>query len=151
MVKRPAPTKRQSRSKSARASARPRTKPISLPAAATPTILHLPDLGAKAAAPRVPGAKAANTIIYVHGINNKPPPSVLKCQWDTALFGAQLGDRSRMAYWVNRQYYPQPLNDTCASGDRTHIDDDEVSTRAIMALTAAGPTDERDAINAEIQ
>jgi hypothetical protein len=49
------------------------------------------------------------TIIYVHGIGNKPPASVLKCQWDSALFGVQLGDRSRMAYWVNREYYPRHL------------------------------------------
>ena len=34
----------------------------------------------------------AQTVIYVHGIGNKPVASVLKCQWDTALFGAPLGD-----------------------------------------------------------
>jgi subtilisin family serine protease len=80
--------------------------------------LHGLDLGAKADAPNQPGAKgAANTIIYVHGIANKPIASVLKCQWDRALTGTQLGDRSRMAYWVNRNYYPTPLDETCASGD----------------------------------
>ena len=79
--------------------------------------LHSLDLGAKANAPRPVGAKIANTIIYVHGIANKPIASVLKCQWDMALAGTQLGDRSRMAYWVNRDHYPEPLDQTCASGD----------------------------------
>lgn len=96
-------------------------------------------------------APEVQTIIYVHGIGNKPPASVLKCQWDHALFGVQLGDRSRMAYWVNRDYYPVPSNDTCAAGDLVQIDDDEVSTRAIMALAAGKPTDEQQAIENEIK
>jgi subtilisin family serine protease len=91
------------------------------------------------------------TIIYVHGIGNKPPASVLKCQWDSALFGVQLGDRSRMAYWVNREYYPRPSDGTCATGDLVRIDDDEVTTRTIMALAAMRPTDEQKAIENEIQ
>lgn len=60
----------------------------------------------------------AKTVVYIHGILNKPPPSVLKCQWDRALFGVEMGDRTRMAYWVNREYYPKPLDETCAEGDR---------------------------------
>jgi hypothetical protein len=52
----------------------------------------------------------------VHGIANKPIASVLKCQWDLALTRTQLGDRSRMAYWVNRTRYPTPLRQTCADG-----------------------------------
>jgi len=69
------------------------------------------------AVPPSQGGKAINTIVYVHGIGNKPLASVLKCQWDMALFGTALGDRSRMAYWVNREIYPIPSNETCASGD----------------------------------
>lgn len=59
----------------------------------------------------------ANTIVYVHGIGNKPPASVLKCQWDRALFGVDLGEKSRMAYWVNRARYPLPLAETCGGAD----------------------------------
>jgi subtilisin family serine protease len=95
-------------------------------------------------------ARVANTIVYVHGINNKPPASVLKCQWDTALFNTQLGDRSRMSYWVNRDYYPVPLSETCASGDVVNIDDDEASTRAIMALARGESGDEELALSREI-
>jgi subtilisin family serine protease len=64
----------------------------------------------------------ARTIIYVHGIGNKPEPSVLKCQWDMALFGFDLGERSRLAYWVNRGYYPEPSAGTCATGDLVTTD-----------------------------
>ena len=92
----------------------------------------------------------AQTIIYVHGIGNKPPASVLKCQWDSALFGVDLGDRSRLAYWVNRERYPTPSDDTCDKEDLVAIDDDEVSTQSIMALAHATPTDESDALQAEV-
>ena len=65
----------------------------------------------------------ARTVIYVHGIGNKPMPSILKCQWDHALFGYDVGERSRLAYWVNREFYPDPVVATCASGDVTQLED----------------------------
>jgi subtilisin family serine protease len=91
------------------------------------------------------------TVIYVHGIGNKPPGSVLKCQWDTALFNGALGDRSRMAYWVNRDFYPLPSQETCASGDLVRIDDDEVSTAAVRAMTAREPVDPEASVETEIE
>ncbi len=42
----------------------------------------------------------ARTIVYVHGIGRKPPASVLKAQWDRALYGFDLGEHSRLAYWA---------------------------------------------------
>jgi hypothetical protein len=66
----------------------------------------------------------ARTIIYVHGIGNKPIQSILKCQWDNALFDFDLGERSRLAYWVNREYYPEPTTDTCQSGDTVRLEDE---------------------------
>lgn len=74
------------------------------------------------------------TVIYVHGIGNKPVASVLRCQWDKALFGHDMGDRSRMAYWVDRDRYPQPLAETCGDADLVATDDDEASTAAILAI-----------------
>ena len=59
----------------------------------------------------------ASTIIYVHGIGNKPPASILKAQWDRALFEFDLGERSRMAYWVDRERYPVPLEEVSTGGD----------------------------------
>ena len=48
-------------------------------------------------------------LLYVHDCGNHPKPSVLKGRWDDYLFGHEMGDRSRMAYWVNPQRYAFPL------------------------------------------
>jgi subtilisin family serine protease len=61
---------------------------------------------------------AVGTVIYIHGIGNKPEAATLKCQWDRALFGAEMGDRTRLAYWVDRERYPSPEDATCADGER---------------------------------
>jgi hypothetical protein len=45
----------------------------------------------------LPLADKAQTIVYVHGIGNKPIESILKCQWDHALFGFDAGARTRLA------------------------------------------------------
>ena len=71
---------------------------------------------AVAAGDRPEGVGAA-TIIYIHGIGNKPPASVLKQQWDQALFEFDLGERSRMAYWVDRERYPVPSEAVSSGGD----------------------------------
>lgn len=63
-------------------------------------------------------APKVGTVIYVHGIGNKPEAAILKCQWDRALFGAEMGDRTRMAYWVDRERYPTPEKENCADSDQ---------------------------------
>jgi hypothetical protein len=93
-----------------------RARSSAVPKASSSEPIRLSPLGANEA-PNPVGSKAPNTVIYIHGIGNKPPASVLKCQWDMALFNNPLGDRSRMAYWVNKEYYPVPLDETCAAGD----------------------------------
>ena len=113
--------------------------------------LQIPSLGPGNQAPLAIGAKGARTVVYVHGIGNKPEQAVLKCQWDTALFGHAMGDRTRLAYWVNREYYPTPEDATCATPDHVRVDDDEISTRAIMALARGERGDEREAIAREIE
>jgi subtilisin family serine protease len=40
-------------------------------------------------------------ILYVHGIGAKPAPDVLEREWDLALFGREMGERTRMAYWAD--------------------------------------------------
>ncbi|HEY6645459.1 S8 family peptidase [Povalibacter sp.] len=80
------------------------------------------------------------TILYVHGIGNKPSPEILKCQWDEALFGFNLGERSRMAYWVNRVLYPQPTKASCKMADATQdlasASADAVAIRALAHADA---------------
>lgn len=122
-----------------------------VPKVTPPTSIVLHKVGARAKAPKAAGAREPNTIIYVHGIGNKPIASVLKCQWDNALFNTRLGDRSRMAYWVNRDYYPRPLDESCATGDVVKIEDDEASTRAIMAVAAGQRGDDQLTLSNEIR
>ena len=74
------------------------------------------------------------TVVYIHGIGNHPVASVLKCQWDMALFGVEMGDRSRMAYWVNREYYPRPLDENCAPAEHIGPSAHQLGTRALAEL-----------------
>lgn len=119
--------------------------------AGTASVFRLPSLQPGDQAPEPIGHSGARTVVYVHGIGNKPVESVLKCQWDTALFGHRMGDRTRLAYWVNRAYYPMPQDATCNSPDQVHVDDDEISTRTIMALARGRSGDEDEAIAREIE
>lgn len=72
------------------------------------------------------------TVVYIHGIGNKPVASVLKCQWDTALFGAPMGDRTRMAYWVDRSRYPKPEKASCADKDTLPEDAGGIGVQALQ-------------------
>jgi subtilisin family serine protease len=118
-------------------------------------LFQIRSLGHGTDAPQPVGTRGENarTIVYVHGIGNKPREAVLKCQWDTALFGHAMGDRTRLAYWVNRDYYPVPEDATCASPDHVRVDDDEISTRTIMALAhqESGAEAELEALKSEIE
>ncbi|MGZ5441964.1 MAG: S8 family serine peptidase [Thermoanaerobaculia bacterium] len=91
---------------------------------------------------------AAPTVIYIHGIGNKPIASVLKCQWDMALFGVQMGERTRMAYWVNRERYPLPIAATCGTPDVTATDEEGVS--ALVPSLGVRAVSDRTAVEAEI-
>jgi hypothetical protein len=44
---------------------------------------------------------ATPTVIYVHGAGNKPPADDLKRAWDLDLFGHDMGQRTRMAYYAD--------------------------------------------------
>ena len=81
----------------------------------------------------------AKTVIYIHGIGNKPTPEVLRCQWDKALFGRGMGERTRLAYWVNRLRYPTPEIATC--GDRD--EGPTVNQAEQRVLSALGVTPSR--------
>ena len=70
-------------------------------------------------------------------IGNKPPASVLKSQWDQALFEFDLGERSRMSYWVDRERYPVPLEAVSSGGDYADATEEaphgEFSPKALRA------------------
>lgn len=97
--------------------------------------------------------EGAATIVYVHGIGNKPPASVLKQQWDEALFEFDLGERSRLAYWVDRERYPVPLDAVASGGDFADGSENaprgEFSPRAVHARWDAAS--ELQQVDADIQ
>jgi len=114
------------RSSTAAASAAPRTQKI--PAAGSFT------------ARTTSVAGKARTLVYIHGIGNKPTPEILKCQWDEALFGFSLGERSRMAYWVNRIFYPEATKATCKMADAT-IDGSTAQDAGLAIRAIADPAE----------
>ena len=40
-------------------------------------------------------------VVYVHGIGEQPSAATLMRQYDKALFGQEVGERSRLAYWAD--------------------------------------------------
>ena len=44
---------------------------------------------------------AETVVIYVHGVGRQPEPVALKLEWDLALFGQDMKQRTRMAYWAD--------------------------------------------------
>ena len=90
--------------------------------------------GGKVAKTDNPSLPLAQTIVYVHGIGNKPPASVLKTQWDMALFEFDLGERSRMAYWVDRDRYPVPEKGSDTGAD--YSDNSEEAPRGEVSPLA---------------
>lgn len=47
-------------------------------------------------------------VAYVHGVGRHAPEQDIKLQWDLALFGRDLGNRSEMAYWSDLVHPPSP-------------------------------------------
>jgi subtilisin family serine protease/pimeloyl-ACP methyl ester carboxylesterase len=78
----------------------------------------------------------ARTLIYIHGIGNKPEESVLRCQWDQALMAFGLGERSRMAYWCQADRHGPPEAATCAQADA-------IGARSLRAAGFGAKTIER--------
>lgn len=77
-------------------------------------------------------------IVYVHGVGRHPPPDQLKLEWDLALFGMDLGERSRMAYWSDLVH---PSTGPGAKSTRKH-DTRSESGFGIDALLAGVGLDE---------
>lgn len=124
-----------------RSKARPGVVALQLPQAASITAFASPAPSPDPLSLRQGARPAAETVLFVHGIGNKPAASVLKCQWDTGLFGLEMGDRTRLAYWVDRDRYPTPEAAGCADADDIPLDEVEAAAGlAIAAHTAGHPT-----------
>lgn len=81
-------------------------------------------------------------VIYVHGNGNKVRSELLKSQWDKALFGGDVGDVSRMAYWAPIRYEtplpdfaPDPLDGGAEAFQETPVPAPEESPEEFVART----------------
>lgn len=73
---------------------------------------------------RAVATSAHPLILYVHGIGDQPPRDALKREWDLALFGREMGDCTRMAYWSDVLHGERRPRGTrvATAGDRIDID-----------------------------
>lgn len=82
-------------------------------------------------------------VIYVHGIGTQPPSEQVKQQWDLALFGRELGDRSRMAYWSDLLHPPK--SSTSAKGKHVVTGQAPDAWRARLDANASAQLDDFEA------
>lgn len=103
------------------------------------------------AAARRRGRKSAQTsaarvgrhesiIVYVHGIGEQPAPEALKLEWDLALFGKDLRERSRMAYWADL-LHPVPSPGAKSVRRRRTGSDAALDLDALLAEAGLGKRD----------
>jgi subtilisin family serine protease len=83
-------------------------------------------------------------IIYVHGSGNQKLAHELKLDWDTCLFQKDMGDRTCMAYYVNRDRHPVPEKDSSWQPSQAIL----VSQQTPAALIASKPISDRDQVKA---
>lgn len=106
----------------------------------------------KASAPRASrrSAKSAGTpppapleslVVYVHGVGRHAPPGELKLEWDLALFGRDLGPRSRMAYWADLVHPPAAVSRKKAADRRTLTLDDVLAEAGVPTRQQAAARD----------
>lgn len=67
---------------------------------------------------------ADSLIVYIHGIGTQPEPVALKLEWDLALFGQDMGDRTRMAYWADllHDHYGESTLGSRSAGGSVNIE-----------------------------
>lgn len=80
-------------------------------------------------------------VVYVHGIGRHAPPDQLKLEWDLALFGKDLGARSRMAYWADLLHPPAGPAAKAVRRSRTGSET-ELDVDALLADAGLGEDDE---------
>jgi hypothetical protein len=104
-----------------------------------------PGSGTAAASSAAGTAPRQSLVIYVHGIGDHPASDALKLQWDLALFGKDLRDRSRMAYWADL-LHPVPSaaaakKATAEAASRSPAAKKARAKAAESQAEAAGPAD----------
>jgi hypothetical protein len=74
------------------------------------------------------------TVVYVHGAGNKPPPDILKLAWDQDLFGQDMGQQTRMAYYADLLH----VTPAAIGADACTLDEAVAAMVADAAAEAAG-------------
>jgi subtilisin family serine protease len=82
------------------------TRQTPKPSSATRKQAPRKSAAAKSASAGTAAVSHESLVVYVHGIGQHPPAARMKLQWDLALFGRDLGARSRMAYWSDLLHPP---------------------------------------------
>lgn len=72
----------------------------------------------------------SSLVLYIHGIGKQSPPDKLKREWDLALFGREMGDCTRMAYWADILHGEQPTRKTQATQAGNSVNLDTLLTEA---------------------
>jgi hypothetical protein len=64
-------------------------------------------------------AAGSPNVVYIHGAGNKPPADDLKRSWDRDLFGRDMGQRTRIAYYADLLYkHPGTVGlDACSDAE----------------------------------
>jgi hypothetical protein len=88
-----------------------------------------------------PPAPLESLVVYVHGVGRHAPPDELKLEWDLALFGRDLGPRSRMAYWADLVHPPEAAPRKKAADRRTLTLDDVLDDAGVPARRQAPARD----------
>lgn len=71
------------------------------PKASAPSRPPIPPPAAGPSARGLGDAARGAVVVYIHGIGRQEPAAELKLQWDLALFGQDMGARTRMAWWAD--------------------------------------------------
>ncbi len=114
-----------------------------------PTKKKLPPTAKAAKATKRASATTATSsesvIVYVHGIGRQAPPDQLKLEWDLALFGKDLGNRSRMAYWSDLLHPPAGVGAKSvrrrSTGSEAELDVDALLSNAGIGESAEDAKD----------
>lgn len=80
-------------------------------------------------------------IVYIHGIGEHPPAESMKRAWDLALFGRDMGERTRLAYWANILHPPLKTTSARAAAVRRRAEGTTLDADALLAQAGVDPDD----------
>src|SRR5262245_47923972 len=86
----------------------------------------------------------APRVIYIHGIGEQSDPVTLKREWDLALFGREMEERTVMAYWADILHPPSPRASAKRVRSESTLTSKTLEVDALLASAGVSP-DNKDA------